>query len=84
VSPIIQGSALKGPADRLLTSLGFRSTASGVAELYRDFCDIFIVDSADASEIEKVEAIGMTGIPMDTIMSDENASRAVATALLNL
>jgi LPPG:FO 2-phospho-L-lactate transferase len=84
VSPIIQGSALKGPADRLLTSLGFRSTAFGVAELYRDFCDIFVVDRADASEIDKVEAMGMRGFTSDSIMRDEEASAALATTLLNL
>ena len=34
VSPIIGGRALKGPADRMLTSLGHESTALGVARLY--------------------------------------------------
>jgi LPPG:FO 2-phospho-L-lactate transferase len=84
VSPIIQGSALKGPADRLLTSLGLRSTASGVAELYRDLCDIFIVDRADTSELGKVEAMGMKGIAIHSIMRDDEASVALAATLLNL
>jgi LPPG:FO 2-phospho-L-lactate transferase len=84
VSPIIRGAALKGPADRLLTSLGFRSTASGVAELYRDFCDVFVVDRTDADEIEKVEMTGMAAVAADTIMRDDAASAALATTLLQL
>jgi LPPG:FO 2-phospho-L-lactate transferase len=84
VSPIIRGAALKGPADRLLTSLGFRSTASGVAELYRDFCDVFVVDRTDADEIEKIETTGMAAVAADTIMRDDTASAAFATTLLQL
>jgi LPPG:FO 2-phospho-L-lactate transferase len=84
VSPIIRGAALKGPADRLLTSLGFRSTASGVAELYRDFCDTFVVDATDSSEIEKIDAMGMTAVPTDSIMRDERKSIALANKLLRL
>ncbi|MEA2507067.1 MAG: 2-phospho-L-lactate transferase [Actinomycetota bacterium] len=84
VSPIIRGSALKGPADRLLTSLGFRSTASGVAELYRDFCDIFVVDATDSSEIDKVEAMGVSAAAANSLMRDETDSVALARSLLRL
>ena len=34
VSPIVAGSALKGPADRLLTELGHEATVVGIARLY--------------------------------------------------
>jgi LPPG:FO 2-phospho-L-lactate transferase len=84
VSPIIQGSALKGPADRLLSSLGFRSTASGVAELYRDFCTTFVVDSSDDAEVEKVEATGISALATDTIMRNDAASISLARYLLAL
>jgi LPPG:FO 2-phospho-L-lactate transferase len=84
VSPIIQGSALKGPADRLLTSLGFRSTASGVAELYRDFCTTFVIDSSDDTEAAKVEATGMSVVVTDTIMRNDSDSKRLASALLAL
>ncbi len=84
VSPIIRGSALKGPADRLLTSLGLRSTASGVAELYGDFCNTFVVDNTDASEAAKVEAAGMPAATIDTIMIDDASSTSLAAGLLGL
>jgi LPPG:FO 2-phospho-L-lactate transferase len=84
VSPIIRGSALKGPADRLLASLGFRSTASGVADLYRDFCNVFVLDSTDEGEIEKVESAGMTGVATNTIMRDTQTSALLAGTLLQI
>jgi LPPG:FO 2-phospho-L-lactate transferase len=84
VSPIIQGSALKGPADRLLTSLGFRSTASGVAELYRDFCSTFVIDGSDDAEVEKIEATGMAVLATDTIMRNDRDSTELASSLLQL
>jgi LPPG:FO 2-phospho-L-lactate transferase len=84
VSPIIRGAALKGPADRLLTSLGFRSTASGVAELYRDLCDTFVLDDTDAAEAGKIEAAGMSAAVTGTIMSDDASSAALAATVLEL
>ena len=37
VSPIVGGKALKGPADRMLATLGHEVSAVGVAALYADF-----------------------------------------------
>ncbi len=45
VSPIIGGRALKGPADRMLASLGHEVSALGVARLYADLCDVFVLDA---------------------------------------
>jgi LPPG:FO 2-phospho-L-lactate transferase len=82
VSPIIQGRALKGPADRLLVSLGGDSSASGAAGYLSGICDLFVVDSRDEGEIEKVEALGMKSIALDTIMRDETAAKRLAQELL--
>ena len=40
VSPIVGGRALKGPADRMLVSLGHEASALGVARLYADIADV--------------------------------------------
>ena len=40
VSPIVGGTALKGPADRMLVSLGHESSARGVARLLAGHIDI--------------------------------------------
>ena len=75
VSPIIGGRALKGPADRMLASLGLEPTATGVARLYADLADVFVLDSVDAALAPAVEALGPRAFVTDTVMTDD-ASRA--------
>ncbi len=75
VSPIIGGKALKGPADRMLASLGHESSALGVARLYADLVDVFVLDAIDTGLVPAVEALGMRTLVTDTIMTDD-ASRA--------
>ena len=48
VSPIVAGAALKGPADRLLTELGFESSVVGVARWYASWVGTLVIDEADA------------------------------------
>jgi LPPG:FO 2-phospho-L-lactate transferase len=84
VSPIVRGAPLKGPADRLLAAMGAKVSASGVAELYAAFCNVFVVDASDADEAEKVRATGIGSVALDTIMVDERASERLARALLAL
>jgi LPPG:FO 2-phospho-L-lactate transferase len=83
VTPIVQGKALKGPTDRLLARLGYGSSASGVARLYADFCDVFVVDRRDPEEVGKVQAVGIEAVVKDTIMSDGDASERLARELLD-
>src|SRR5690606_2183142 len=56
VSPIIAGKALKGPADRMLASLGHDSTALGVARLYDGLVRHFVIDEQDAALVAEIES----------------------------
>jgi LPPG:FO 2-phospho-L-lactate transferase len=82
VSPIVAGSALKGPADRMLVELGHEASVVGVARLYRDWCSTLVVDEADADRAAAVEAEGMRCVVAPTIMRDPASSAAVARAVL--
>jgi LPPG:FO 2-phospho-L-lactate transferase len=84
VSPIVGGAPIKGPADRLLRGLGHEVSARGVATLYRDFADGFVLDERDADQAADVEALGLRTRVTDTIMRDAEASRRVAEAALDL
>jgi LPPG:FO 2-phospho-L-lactate transferase len=75
VSGIIGGKALKGPADRMLASLGHEPTALGVARGYAGLIDTFVLDMADKALAPAVEALGIQPLVTDTIMTDD-ASRA--------
>ena len=75
VSGIIGGKALKGPADRMLASLGHESSALGVARGYAGLIDAFVIDRVDATLAPDIEALGMGVVVTDTVMTDD-ASRA--------
>jgi LPPG:FO 2-phospho-L-lactate transferase len=84
MSGIIEGQALKGPADRMLASLGHQATAVGVARIYRSIATTFIVDAADAELADEIEGLGLRPVVMDTIMSDDAARARIAGACLEL
>ncbi len=82
VSPIIGGRALKGPADRMLVSLGQEASATGVARRYRDLVDVFVLDAVDASLAPDVEALGMRALVTDTVMVDDPSREHLAGEVL--
>ncbi len=84
MSGIIGGRALKGPADRMLASLGHESSAAGVARLYCDVATVFVLDGTDAADLDRIAATGLRAIAMDTIMTDDAARARVAAAVLDL
>jgi LPPG:FO 2-phospho-L-lactate transferase len=68
VSPIIAGAPVKGPADKLLSGLGHDVSALGVARLYSDFLDVFIIDAVDAAEKKRIEELGLKVKTANTLM----------------
>jgi LPPG:FO 2-phospho-L-lactate transferase len=82
MSPLVAGKPIKGPADRLLGGLGIEVSAIGVATLYRDFLDTFVIDTQDAAQRERVEQLGLSVIVTDTIMSDVEKSITLARVVV--
>ena len=83
MSGIVGGKAIKGPADRILASLGHEATAVGVARQYRDLIDLFVIDELDASLEPAIQALGLDVLVADTIMSDDAARARVAGVVLD-
>jgi LPPG:FO 2-phospho-L-lactate transferase len=48
VSPIIGGSAVKGPAAKIMRELDFPVSPLEIARQYRDFLDLMLIDETDA------------------------------------
>ncbi len=84
VSPIVGGKPVKGPADRLLRGLGHEVSARGVAVLYRDLVDGYILDERDSALEADIAALGLRTHVMDTIMRDTTTSQQLAHAALEL
>lgn len=82
VSPIIAGKTIKGPADRMMASLGVTPTAVGVAETYRDFLDVLVIDEEDRALAPAVEATGVRPVVAQTIMRGPDEKRALAEVVL--
>lgn len=82
ISPIIGGAALKGPADRMLSTLGYESSCVGVASLYADIAATMIVDTQDRQRVGDVEATGMRAVVCDSIMSEPGVGPALARTTL--
>jgi LPPG:FO 2-phospho-L-lactate transferase len=83
ISPIIQGAALKGPADRLLRELGYESSALGVVDYYGDLVGTWIIDEADADLAESIRQRGVRVEVTTTIMADADNARRLAKAVLS-
>ena len=82
VSPIIGGAAVKGPADRMLGSMGQEVSAFGVASVYRDVVGTFVLDDVDAALAPRVEALGMRAVVAPTLMKGLPEKRALAACAL--
>jgi len=84
VSPIVGGRALKGPADRMLRSLGSEASALGVARRYVGLADGFVIDEADRDLGPSISALGLRVRVTDTVMVDDAARARLARTTLDL
>jgi len=82
VTPLIGGRPVKGPADRLMGPLGMEVSCVGVAEAYRDVCGTLVIDTADARDAARVEALGVRAVVTDTLMLDARVAAALARQTL--
>ena len=82
VAGIVGGKALKGPADRMLASLGHEASALGVARLYAGIADVFVLDAVDASLEPAIADLGLRVVVTDTIMADDAGRARLAAEVL--
>jgi LPPG:FO 2-phospho-L-lactate transferase len=77
VSPLIGGKSVRGPADRMLARLAGGTRPRHVTSCYEGLIDALVIDEADADD----EA-GIPTIVTRTLMSDADARRRLADAVL--
>jgi LPPG:FO 2-phospho-L-lactate transferase len=82
VSPLISGRPVRGHADACLQAVGVPVTAAGVAGLYEDFLDAWLVDPVDAdTRLPRARVEAFDG-PL--LMTDVEATARIAEHALRL
>ena len=84
VSPIVGGRVVRGMADRLLPAAGVEISCVGVAGMYRDFLDAWLIDEVDADRAPEVQALGINVGVAQTVMETPAVAADVAKAVLAL
>lgn len=89
VSPIIGGAPVRGMADACLTAVGVQTSASAVALRYGaradgGILDAWLVDTTDTDAIAEVEQAGIRCRAVPLLMTDTDATAAIAAAALDL
>ncbi len=81
VSPLVDGRAVKGPADRMLQRLAGGTKPEHVASCYEGLIDVLVVDESDAPQapVPGVERTVVT----QTLMTDLSAARRLAAATVH-
>jgi LPPG:FO 2-phospho-L-lactate transferase len=82
VSPIVGGRAIKGPAARMLETMGHEVSAVGVAALYAGLLDGLAIDEADAHLAPRIEALGLRVLVSPTVMGGPEDRARLAAAVL--
>jgi LPPG:FO 2-phospho-L-lactate transferase len=85
LSPIIGGAPVRGMADKVLEAVGVETTAAAVAKHYgADLLDGWLVHTGDEAAVTEVEAAGITCRAVPLLMTDVDASAAMARQALEL
>jgi LPPG:FO 2-phospho-L-lactate transferase len=81
VSPLFGGRALKGPADRIMASLGLPPGTAGMLATYEGLIDTLIIDEGDAADVSLARDVAIA--PTDTRIADPVAAARFATWMLD-
>ncbi|MGW6214729.1 2-phospho-L-lactate transferase [Streptomyces sp. NPDC055109] len=85
LSPIVGDAPVRGMADKVLAAVGVESTAAAVAEHYGSgLLDGWLVDTVDASVVERVESAGIRCRAVPLMMTDLDATARMAREALAL
>jgi LPPG:FO 2-phospho-L-lactate transferase len=89
LSPIVGGTHVRGMAEQMLTSIGVEVSAAGVGLHYGarsagGVLDGWLVDEVDAAQVERVTAGGLACRAVPLMMTDVDATAAMAAAAIEL
>jgi LPPG:FO 2-phospho-L-lactate transferase len=82
ISPIIAGQVVKGPAAKMMATLGHEVSAVGVARIYQGLIDVMVVDEQDRGLASAIEALDMRCLVADTMMTSPERKAELARDVL--
>ena len=68
ISPIVDGKAIKGPAAKIMSELGYEPTSISIAKIYEGICNSIVIDNLDLKNRPKIETMGYNVKTFDTMM----------------
>ncbi|MGE0341373.1 MAG: 2-phospho-L-lactate transferase [Xanthobacteraceae bacterium] len=71
VSPIVAGTAIKGPAAKIMRELGHEPSVATVAAHYRGIIDGLLIDTSDVDLQGEIEALGIAVRVTNTVMKSD-------------
>jgi len=83
ISPIVAGEAVSGPAGILMASQGLPVSVAGVAQAYRDFLDLLVIDVRDAQAAEGLRQSGLRVHVAKTVMRTPEDKAELAAEVLS-
>lgn len=83
VSPLVGGTALKGPLAKLLGELGRPVSNRSIADHYGDLLDHLVIDEADADDAEGLREGGLCVTVTGTVMCDAEVRERLACVALS-
>ncbi len=84
VSPLFGGRALKGPADRVMASLGLPPGNAGVLAAYEGLLDDLFIDNGDREDRDGLAASGVSVHVESTLVADPERATAFAARIMEL
>ena len=83
VSPIIGSDSVSGPASKFMKALDIEVSSVGVASLYEDFLDNFIIDDKDVDKKQQLNQIVNKVTVTNTIMNSLGAKKNLAQIIID-
>lgn len=82
VSPIIGGKPVSGPAAKFMNAMGYETSCEGIATIYNEFMDKFIIDIEDRNSKKKIEKLISKVVTTNTNMKTINDKVRLARSIL--
>jgi len=82
VSPIVGGRAIKGPADRIMASMGFEVSPYGVAKFYGNLLKHLVIDEVDLEHEKSIQKIGVRVTVTNTLMKSVGDAISLARVVM--